>query len=125
MVASLDDFEKQKKAGFFTCPLCGSSEIEKALSAPYVLKGKQEVALPKGRNVSPEQLQMMLRTIQEVAGKAENVGEEFAQEARLIHSGEKPDRPIKGTATKEEVEDLLNDGIPVVPIPNVKPETIN
>jgi hypothetical protein len=48
----------------------------------------------------------------------ENVGNRFAHEARLMHEGETPERPIRGVATPQEREELAADGIQVMPIPD-------
>ena len=50
----------------------------------------------------------------------EDVGDKFAEEARAIHDGEKPDRGIRGKASKEQVDALLDDGIEVMPLPDIK-----
>ena len=50
----------------------------------------------------------------------EDVGEKFADEARAIHEGKKPDRGIHGKASKEQIDSLLDDGIEVMPLPDPK-----
>ena len=50
----------------------------------------------------------------------EDVGDKFAEEARAIHDGEKPDRGIRGKASKEQVDALLDDGIEIMPLPDIK-----
>jgi hypothetical protein len=54
--------------------------------------------------------------------EAEDVGVRFPEEARRIHYGEAPHRPIKGKAERDEVASLLNEGILVVPLPPDKEE---
>lgn len=56
--------------------------------------------------------------MREFISKTENVGNQFAEEARRIHEGESQERPIRGTATKEEREALAEDGISVVALPD-------
>ena len=56
--------------------------------------------------------------MREFISKTENVGDRFAQEARRIHEGESDERPIRGTATREEREALAEDGIAVVALPD-------
>ena len=48
-----------------------------------------------------------------------NVGKTFAEEARKIHYGESEDRPIRGEASSDEVQDLLDEGIPIMPLPTL------
>jgi len=52
-----------------------------------------------------------------VAKNAEHVGPRFAEEARAIHDGEAPARPIHGEASRAEAEELIEDGVPVMPLP--------
>jgi len=59
-----------------------------------------------------------------VESHAENVGRTFADEARKIHDGEADERPIYGEATADEARELMEDGIPVLPLP-VLPEERN
>jgi hypothetical protein len=47
----------------------------------------------------------------------EDVGDRFAEEARKIHYGERDERNIRGQATREETEALLDEGIDVLPLP--------
>jgi len=58
---------------------------------------------------------------------AEDVGERFPEEARLIHNGEAPDRAIRGQASKQEVEELRQEGIEVValPVAPIPPEQLH
>ncbi|WP_029058595.1 DUF1178 family protein [Stappia stellulata] len=63
-----------------------------------------------------------LRT--ELMARAENVGTAFPEEARKIHYGETEDRGIYGAATREEAAELIEEGIPVLPLP-VLPEDRN
>ncbi len=58
----------------------------------------------------------------EILAKSEYVGPRFAEEARVIHeqieAGEPP-RAIHGEATPDEVRSLVEDGVPVAPIPKL------
>jgi hypothetical protein len=56
-------------------------------------------------------------TLRLAARQAEDVGERFATEARRIHQGEAAQRQIKGRASADEVRDLIDDGIAVLPVP--------
>ena len=48
---------------------------------------------------------------------AENVGERLPEEARRIHYGDAEARDIRGQASADEVEALLEEGIMVLPLP--------
>ena len=58
-----------------------------------------------------------LRAVRKLVAETEDVGPRFATEARRIHGGEAPERAIRGQATREETEALLDEGIPVLPLP--------
>jgi len=58
-----------------------------------------------------------MRAVREVLAKTEDVGDRFADEARKMHYGETEERGIRGQATREQTEALLDEGIPVMPLP--------
>ena len=58
----------------------------------------------------------------EIAAKTEDVGRRFPQEARRIHHGDAPERAIRGEASLEEARDLLEEGVPVLPLPALPDE---
>lgn len=60
-----------------------------------------------------------LRMLREVVGKAENVGDRFAEEARRMHYNEAPARSIRGVTTPEDARALVDEGIDVMALPNV------
>jgi len=113
-----EDYETQRKRGLVTCPHCGSHRVEKRLMAPNVSTGraKEKVAMAMGdrRREMMAQLQALAAKLRE---NADYVGDRFAQEARRIHFGETEERGIYGEASIEEVRDLLDDGIGVMPLP--------
>ena len=74
-------------------------------------------AMPVAFGAEAEGLARMQALVREIRARSENVGSRFAAEARDIHDGLKPDRPIIGEATAEEVRRLLEDDIPVAPLP--------
>jgi hypothetical protein len=114
--ASPDDFGKQKHAGLLECPRCGSKTVEKLLTSKL---RKQESRQHKAAKQPVAQLSAakLHEMIDYILANTENVGPKFATEARRIHNGEAPTRDIRGTATREETEELADEGIPVVPLP--------
>jgi hypothetical protein len=118
--------------------MCHSATIEKRLSAPRLNVGHFDVesrasdgagagASASRETVvasSPEALQLaqiqaaIMQQMRELVRNTENVGSGFADEARRIHEGESEERPIRGTATPEEREALVEDGISVVALPD-------
>jgi hypothetical protein len=107
--------------------LCGDAQVAKLPSAPRLNLGAaapaphagpasqqpQELAATPGAAVQAAWMKM----VRHVLANTEDVGERFAEEARKIHYGETGDRGIRGQATKEETLQLLEEGIPVLPLP--------
>lgn len=117
-------FDKLKSSGMVTCAICGSTSVEKAIMAPRVrpardaaqgpAKQRQVGALSQPASPAEQAIAEMRRKIE---AKSENVGDNFAAEARAIHEGEAPERSIIGEATPEAAKNLIDDGIPVAPLP--------
>ena len=119
--ASAEDFDRQKARGLLSCPACGHSAIEK-LPTAKIRKTEAEFlpAAHDGNPPAPVQAQPpanLHQLIDYVLLNTENVGREFASEARKIHYHEVPQRSIRGTATRGETEELLNEGIAVMSLP--------
>lgn len=110
------DYDNQQARGLVQCPLCGSAEVGKAAMAPAVGRKSNSMAVP-----DPGQAKRMLATLaaeqKKMLETSEFVGERFADEARSIHLGDAEARSIHGQATREQTLDLLDDGIPVAPLP--------
>ncbi|MGP3695933.1 DUF1178 family protein [Rhodobacter sp. NSM] len=122
-------FDTLAEASRVTCPVCGSHEIEKVLMAPAVRPTRkaqppEEPARPLATPASEleQALQMLRRQVQE---NSEYVGMNFAAEARKIHAGESPERAIYGEARLEEARRLLEDGVPVAPLPFMPQRKVN
>jgi len=112
--ASQDDFENQLARGLVACPLCADTTITKKLSAPRLnLSAPQETA-----SVEPAQLEAaLMKAVRQVVANTEDVGDSFPEEARKMHYGETAARNIRGQATPEQTEALIDEGIAVVPLP--------
>lgn len=102
-------FDAQAADGTLTCPNCNSRKIEKAVMAPAISGKAREQAQER------EKSRAALR--QAVLAHAEHVGGEFPEEARKIHYGESDERAIYGEASADEVRSLLEEGVPVAPLP--------
>jgi hypothetical protein len=121
---STADYEAQKERGLVACPICGSADVMKAPMAPAVgAKGNAGAspASPELVSGDPAQVKAMLAAAAALQKKmlesSEGVGDRFADEARAIHIGEAEARAIHGRATREQAESLVDDGIPVAPLP--------
>lgn len=119
--ASEDDFQGQLARGLVECPMCGDAQVTKMPSAPRLNLGAAEPQAPaKQEVVSAPNAQLQaawLQMVRQVMANTEDVGERFAEEARKIHYGESEERGIRGQATREETEALLEEGIGVLPLP--------
>jgi hypothetical protein len=124
--ASSSAFAEQQSRGLVACPLCGSGEVAKAPMAPAVpAKANARCATrsPTSSLFSADsrQVKAMLAAAAAVQKSllegSEGVGDRFADEARAIHLGEAEVRAIHGQATREQAEGLIEDGIPIAPLP--------
>ena len=120
------DFETQNRRGFLECPSCGSSHVSKALMAPNVATARKrdEVAVATGNAVQREVMAKLREMAREMKKTGEDVGERFPEEARKIHYGEADPRGIYGKATPDEVSGLLDEGVEILPLPDL-PEDLN
>jgi hypothetical protein len=121
--ASNEAFDTQLAAGLVECPVCGDTAIVKLLSAPRLNLGNPKApaeAAPAVPSQAPAELSLearWMRAMREVIAKTEDVGDRFAEEARKMHYGETEERGIRGHATPEQTEALLDEGIAVMPLP--------
>ena len=125
---SAEAFDKLSRAGMVVCVQCGSAQVEKTLMSPSVRSGRKaanpasEVGAPlatahplsEPKTSLEAALAVMRRQIEQ---NSEYVGMNFAAEARAIHDGDKPNRAIYGEARADEARRLIEDGVPVSPLP--------
>jgi hypothetical protein len=119
--ASSDGYDEQVRQGLVQCPMCGTQNVMKAIMAPQVRTSKgADAGLAEAQKAVAE---AMHRLRQHVESTHDYVGSSFASEARDIHEGLAPDRPIYGEATPQEVKSLVDDGVPVAALPVYSPPT--
>lgn len=126
--ASADAFETLKAAGHVACAICGDTSVDKAIMAPQVRAGRDADAAPADgalRAPASEVEEKLAALRQHVEQNATYVGGSFANEARAMHDGDAPDRPIWGEANAQEAKKLLEDGVPVAPLPFVPSRKAN
>ena len=116
------DFDDQQSRGLLECPVCASKAVRKAIMAPAVAGTKKKV-----QDLNPAQGQAMMmeamgRIRRHVEENFDDVGDAFAKEARDIHEGRSEDRGIYGQATAREVRELVEDGVPIAPLPPEAPK---
>ena len=115
-------FDKLKAAGMVTCAVCGDTKVEKAIMAPRVRPARSAAAPVKGAEkplsapANPAE-QALAELKKQVEKNSDYVGANFAEEARSMHMGDTPERAIYGEAKPEEAKSLIEDGVPVVPLP--------
>jgi len=123
--ASEDDFQGQLGRGQVECPLCGDSGISKMPSAPRLNLGASQPQLPPPSSGNQQVMSMpdvsmqaaWMKMVRHVMASTEDVGERFPEEARKIHYGESQERGIRGQASLQETEALMEEGIGVLPLP--------
>lgn len=119
---STEDFASQKAGGLLSCPACGSVEVERVPSASRFNLGAPAPApakTPDMEGKDPFAIAQMLysRMLDELLTKTEDVGSAFPAEARRIHYKETRPRGIRGQATEQEHDELVDEGIPVARLP--------
>ena len=134
--ASEAEFQQQQQQGWLTCPMCGSTDVVKGLSAPRLARKSNTVTSSQptataadtpsappaaSADAVPAQLQQLqqawLQISRHIVAHTEDVGSTFAQVARQMHEGEVQERPIRGTATPQERQELAEEGIEVMALP--------
>jgi hypothetical protein len=136
-------YDKLADAGMVSCAVCGSAKVEKAIMAPRVRPGRKAVSQggkaesfelsdteaaseaqqrpePVGGALtapSSEVEKAIKELRKQVEANSDYVGKDFASEARAMHLGEAPPRSIHGEARLDEAKSLIEDGVPVVPLP--------
>lgn len=133
------DYDDQQARGLLECPHCGSGAVSKAPMAPAVpAKGNQrqevlppQAAQPMANTPMPPQVQQALAMLAKAQAEALKrstwVGDKFAEESRAMHYGERDEAPIHGQATLAEAKALIEEGVPVAPLPFpvAPPEKLN
>ena len=107
-------YDDQQGRGLLECPVCGSKAVRKQIMAPAVAGAKKK-GQPDPRQAM--MMEAMSRVRRHVEENFDDVGDAFAREARAIHEGRSEQRGIYGQASGKEVQSLLEDGVPVAPLP--------
>jgi len=125
---SLAAYDDQAGKRVISCPQCGSTEIRRVPSVLHLASSSgsspvaNKEALPAAAAGTLAALQQLVSAI---VSKCEDVGSDFAQEARKIHYLDAPLRSIRGTASDDDYEGLREEGIDVLRLPIVKKEDLN
>jgi len=116
------DFDDQQARGLLECPLCASKAVRKQIMAPAVAGTKRTAIAAPPPGMQAMMMEAASRIRAHVEENFDDVGDAFAREARAIHEGKAEDRGIYGQATPKEVRELVEDGVPVAPLPPEPPK---
>ena len=121
-------YDNQLERGLVSCPNCGSVEIRRVPSAVHLAKpaniAEASAALPT-ITTQTGLLNAYRRLTALIISNSEDVGKDFADEARKIHYAQAPIRSIRGEASVEDFESLRDEGIEILLLPSIKKEDLN
>lgn len=129
-------YDSLRAAGQVACPLCGDATVDKVLMAPAVRPARTVEARPvppAAPDAAPAPLRAPQTEVEvaiaelrrQIEANSDYVGMNFVAEARRMHAGEVPERAIHGEARPEEARQLLEDGVPVAPLPFLPARKVN
>jgi hypothetical protein len=133
---SSDAYDKLERAGLVTCAICGVASVSKAIMAPRVRPARNAAPAPAHAAPIPtapaatapaatdpaqtHPAEPALAALKKhIEANSDYVGKDFAREARAIHDGTAPERAIYGEARPEDARRLIEDGVPIAPLPFV------
>ena len=129
-----DAFGTLKSAGQLSCAICGDTTVEKELMSPGIpsaaatvdpTTASQSPALPDLMQPGSDLEKAVAAWRKHVETNSEYVGVQFASEVRRIHEGEAPERLIHGEARPEEARKLIEEGLPIAPLPFMPSRKVN
>jgi hypothetical protein len=117
--ASAAAYDALSEQGHVGCAVCGSTDVKKSVMAPTVARSFAEKPVQTARPAAPDtalvkKIEALRRHIE---ANSDYVGLNFATEARAMHLGEAPGRTIHGEAKIDEARALIDEGVPVAPLP--------
>ena len=130
--ASADAYDTLKDGGHVSCVMCGGQNVTKAIMAPNVSTAR-DVAEPSDARApsvapdtpSPDVAKALSEMREAVEKNATYVGGTFAEKARSMYLGDVPEQPIWGEANLKEAKALIDDGVPVAPLPFIPTRKAN
>ena len=117
--ASSKEYDKLKKKNFINCHSCGSIKVEKNLMAPKLISKNLSHKTEKKNSIIYQKMKKTIREYQKfIKSNFDYVGKNFAYEARSIHyNNKKKNKGIYGTASKQDLKELKEEGIDAQTIP--------
>jgi len=114
------DFDEQAPKGLIACPFCDSHKVEKGIMAPSVSTSRKKESIAAKQKQAFQMMNKAAAKIRkEIEDNCDYVGPGFADEARAIHYGEKPERAIYGEASAIEAAELHDEGVEIAPLPDI------
>jgi hypothetical protein len=136
-------YDKQRKRGLVSCPVCGDTKVDKAIMSPRLAGGQKRgrAAAPPAEAPAPatdataparddakapvaimspqeREFRTKLKELREHLTKnADYVGQKFPEEARKMHYGDIDHRSIYGEASPKDAKELHEEGIEFHPLP--------
>lgn len=114
---SVAAYEDQDARGLLSCPLCGDQHVMRMPSAPHLNLShakREEVDL---KSVEQHVQALWQQAVEHVMANTEDVGEQFADEARRIHHGQAEERGIRGQVTPDDAQALKDEEIDIFTLP--------
>ena len=117
-------YDAQAEGQQVCCPECDGREVVKAVMAPNVALRDAAESVSSKVHKAPTVAHVLREFRRALLAKAEDVGQRFPEEARKIYYGEAEPRGIAGTASGEEAQALIEEGIEILMLPPL-PEEAN
>ena len=113
-----DEYKQQQLNGLLTCPVCGSENIQKIPSATINKSSLKSDVSNTAQTVEQQERHQVLKMFNEYINRHfDDVGNQFAEQAKKMHYGEIEERNIRGTATRDEIKELREEGVSAVQLP--------
>ncbi|MEN8833212.1 MAG: DUF1178 family protein [Pacificibacter sp.] len=143
---SASAFEALQADGRLSCPHCGVDDVHKSLMAPQVstarkaLDAADQDSAPQAAPEQPKAIAPTQDATPDTAPdpeaalaamrdhleqNADYVGADFTKQARDMNNGDTPARSIYGEAKAEDAKALIEEGVPVLPLPFLPKRKLN
>jgi hypothetical protein len=123
-------FDVLAQAGHLACTVCGSPDVKKAIMAPRIVakaaavkpeepirEPTQEPSVPVAKTPEADVEKQIAALRKKVEETSDYVGDDFTRQARDMHLGDAPERAIYGEARLDQARSLIEDGVPLLPLP--------
>ncbi len=111
---SSEDFVLQQRELLIECPECGSRDISRGVSAPYVHSGARHEAASKLTTISPASQAMRKKLMEFLHDNFRDVGRDFADTARKMHAEEIPPESIRGEVSRDDYAAMREEGVEII-----------